>query len=196
MNKENKKKETPEVEEMQEQPTMETPEVEVEAVTPEEEMIGEETITEDAKEAEWVEKYSTLNNNYLRLMADFDNYRKRTIKEKAELIKNGGERVILDLLPLIDNFERALKTMDCAEDVASIKEGVELIYQQLIKLLKQNGVQEITTENADFDTEFHEAITTIPAPTPELKDKIIDCTTKGYTMNDKVIRHAKVVVGQ
>ena len=165
-------------------------------VKQEEEMIGEETITEDAKEAEWVEKYSTLNNNYLRLMADFDNYRKRTIKEKAELIKNGGERVILDLLPVIDNFERALKTMDCAEDVASIKEGVELIYQQLIKLLKQNGVQEITTENADFDTEFHEAITTIPAPTPELKDKIIDCTTKGYTMNDKVIRHAKVVVGQ
>ena len=129
-------------------------------------------------------------------MADFDNYRKSTIKEKADLIKNAGERIIVDFLPIIDNFERAIKSMETTEDVAAVKEGVVLIYQQIINMLRQNGVKPIETEGSDFDTEFHEAITTIPAPSPELKDKIIDCTTKGYTMNDKVIRHSKVVVGQ
>lgn len=144
---------------------------------------------------EWAHKYADLNNSHLRLMADFDNYRKRTIKEKADLIKNAGERLIIDLLPLVDNFDRALKSMETAEDVASVKTGIELIYNQLMGIMKSNGVVEIVTEGAAFDTEFHEAITTIPAPTPEMKDKIIDCTTKGYTMNEKVIRHSKVVVG-
>lgn len=163
---------------------------------------AEETQTNDTEATqegemldEWAHKYVDLNNSHLRLMADFDNYRKRTIKEKADLIKNAGERLIIDLLPLVDNFDRALKSMESAEDVASIKTGIELIYNQLMGIMKSNGVAEIATEGADFDTEFHEAITTIPAPTPELKDKIVDCTTKGYTMNEKVIRHSKVVVG-
>ena len=144
---------------------------------------------------EWEKKYKGLNDSHLRLMADFDNYRKRTIKEKADLIKNAGERIITDFLPIVDNFERALESMKTAEDVDAVRQGVELIYNQVMSMLKSNGVAVIETENAPFDTEFHEAITTIPAPTPELKDKIVDCTTKGYTMNEKVIRHSKVVVG-
>lgn len=144
---------------------------------------------------EWENKYNELNNSHLRLMAEFDNYRKRTIREKADMIKNASERVITDFLPIIDNFERALASMSTAEDVDAIRQGVELIYNQVMNMMKNNGVAVIETENKPFDTEYHEAITTIPAPTPEMKDKIIDCTTRGYTMNDKVIRHAKVVVG-
>ena len=196
MKTENNQNQGKEQEEVLNEPMAETQEVNTPEDQPQEEIKEEELEVEENKDNEWAEKYNHLNNDYLRLMADFDNYRKRTIKEKAELIKNGGERVILDLLPVVDNFERALKTMECAADVASIKEGVELIYQQLLKMLKQNGVEEIPTADVDFDTEYHEAITTIPAPTPEMKDKIIDCTTKGYKMNDKVIRHSKVVVGQ
>ena len=165
---------------------METSEVE----TPETEE------TEKAEEPnEWEKKYKDLNDSHLRLMADFDNYRKRTIKEKADLIKNAGERIICDFLPIVDNFERALESMKTAEDVEAVRQGVELIYNQVMSMMKANGVAVIETENAPFDTEYHEAITTIPAPTPEVKDKIVDCTTKGYTMNEKVIRHAKVVVG-
>ena len=157
---------------------------------------AQETNTQETEEInEWEKKYNDINDSYLRLMADFDNYRKRTIKEKADLIKNAGERIICDFLPIIDNFERALNSMKTAEDVDAVRQGVELIYNQVMSMMKTNGVAVIETENAPFDTEFHEAITTIPAPTPELKDKIVDCTTKGYTMNDKVIRHAKVVVG-
>lgn len=159
-----------------------------------EEIENQET-TEQEEINEWEIKYNDLNNNHLRLMADFDNYRKRTIKEKAELIKNAGERIIIDFLPIVDNFERALNSMKTAEDVNAVRQGVELIYNQVVSMMKSNGVTVIETENQPFDTEYHEAITTIPAPTPELKDKIIDCTTKGYTMNEKVIRHAKVVVG-
>lgn len=170
------------------------------------EVVAEETATTEATDTEnvaevqpevneWEVKFNTLNDSHLRLMADFDNYRKRTIKEKADLIKNAGERIICDFLPIVDNFERALESMKTAEDVNAVRQGVELIYNQVMSMMKANGVAVIETENAPFDTEYHEAITTIPAPTPELKDKIVDCTTKGYTMNDKVIRHAKVVVG-
>ena len=171
------------------------------------EVVAEETATTEATDTEnvaevqpevneWEVKFNTLNDSHLRLMADFDNYRKRTIKEKADLIKNAGERIICDFLPIVDNFERALESMKTAEDVEAVRQGVELIYNQVMAMMKANGVAVIETENAPFDTEYHEAITTIPAPTPELKDKIVDCTTKGYTMNEKVIRHAKVVVGQ
>lgn len=157
---------------------------------------AQETETQEAEEInEWEKKYNNINDSYLRLMADFDNYRKRTIKEKADLIKNAGERIITDFLQIVDNFERALNSMKTAEDVEAVRQGVELIYNQIMSMMKANGVAVIETENAPFDTEYHEAITTIPAPTPELKDKIVDCTTKGYTMNEKVIRHAKVVVG-
>lgn len=174
---------------------METPEVmdQQEATAEEAAKESAETVAEEVNE--WEVKFNNLNDSHLRLMADFDNYRKRTIKEKADLIKNAGERIICDFLPIIDNFERALASMKTAEDVDAVRQGVELIYNQVMSMMKANGVAVIETENAPFDTEFHEAITTIPAPTPELKDKIVDCTTKGYTMNEKVIRHAKVVVG-
>jgi molecular chaperone GrpE len=174
--------------------------VEKDEVVVENSATTEATETENVAEVqpevnEWEVKFNNLNDSHLRLMADFDNYRKRTIKEKADLIKNAGERIICDFLPIIDNFERALASMKTAEDVDAVRQGVELIYNQVMAMMKANGVAVIETENAPFDTEFHEAITTIPAPTPELKDKIVDCTTKGYTMNEKVIRHAKVVVG-
>jgi len=137
-----------------------------------------------------------LNDKNLRLMAEFDNYRKRTLKERMDLIKTAGEKVLVDMLPLVDDFERGLKAMETSEDVQAVKDGVELIYSKFIAFLLQNGVKAISTENGLFDTEFHEAITTFPAPTEDLKGKIIDCASKGYTLNDKVIRFSKVVVGE
>lgn len=137
-----------------------------------------------------------LNDKNLRLMAEFDNYRKRTLKEKADLIKHASERVFIDILPLIDDFERALQAMDSADDVNAVKEGVKLIYNKFIGFLNTNCVKQIPTENEPFDVDVHEAITTFPAPSEEMKGKIIDCTSKGYTLYDKVIRFAKVVVGE
>ncbi len=142
------------------------------------------------------EKCETMHNDYLRLYADFDNYKKRMLKEKAELIKSAGENIFNNILPLIDDFERALKAMETATDTDSVKEGVDLIYNKFISFLSQNGVKAIDTEAKEFDTDFHEAIARIPAPTEELKGKVIDCTQKGYTLNEKVIRYAKVVVGE
>lgn len=133
---------------------------------------------------------------YLRLSAEFDNYRKRTMKEKAELILNGGEKTITSILPIVDDFERALKNMETATDVAAIREGVELIYNKFMSVLGQNGVKVIETKEQALNTDFHEAIAVIPAPQEELKGKILDCVQTGYTLNDKVIRHAKVVVGE
>ncbi|MDR1592034.1 MAG: nucleotide exchange factor GrpE [Prevotellaceae bacterium] len=144
----------------------------------------------------WEEKYNELNDRYVRLMAEYDNYRKRTVKEKADLILSGGERVLVNLLPVVDNFERALETMKTASDVPAISQGVELIYQQLFAVLKQMGVVPMNTEQQPLDTDLHEAIATIPAPNENLRGQIIDCTQKGYLLNNKVIRHAKVVVGE
>ena len=142
------------------------------------------------------ERYSKLNDSYVRLMAEFDNYRKRTAKERIEFISIASEQVIVDILPVVDNMERALQNMDSSTDVAAIKQGLDLIYQQLLSVLKRHGVKQIETVDGNFDTEYHEAITTIPAPTAEQKGKIVDCTLKGYTLNDKVIRHSKVVIGE
>ncbi len=142
------------------------------------------------------EKCETMHNDYLRLYADFDNYKKRALKDKAELIKSAGENIFNNILPLIDDFERALKAMETADNVDSVKEGVDLIYNKFINFLSQNGVKPIDTEAKDFDTDFHEAIAKIPAPTEDLKGKVIDCTQKGYMLNEKVIRYAKVVVGE
>lgn len=136
-------------------------------------------------------KFSELNDSYLRLHAEFDNYRKRTIKEKADLLKSGGEKVILGVLPIIDDFERALPLLP-----AEAKEGVELIYNKFKTVLVQNGVKEIDAVGEVFDTERHEAITTIPAANKEQKDRVVDCIQKGYTLNDKVIRFAKVIVAK
>jgi molecular chaperone GrpE len=142
------------------------------------------------------QKFAEMNDKNLRLMAEFDNYRKRTMKERMDLLKTAGEKILVDMLPLVDDFERGKKAMETSEDVIALKEGIDLIYSKFIAFLLQNGVKAIETDSQPFDTEFHEAVTTFPAPTEELKGKIIDCVSKGYTLNDKVIRFAKVVVGE
>ncbi|MBQ5895834.1 MAG: nucleotide exchange factor GrpE [Bacteroidaceae bacterium] len=158
------------------------------------ELTVEEQLQKKLDEAN--EKVATLEDKYLRQVAEFDNYRKRTVKEKAELIKNGGERAIESILPVLDDFERAIANMSKNEGAAEIMTGVELIYNKFVGILKQNGLQKIETEGADFNTDFHEAIAMIPAPTEELKGKVLDCVQTGYILNDKVIRHAKVAVGE
>lgn len=152
-------------------------------------------LTETEKLAEAELKVAELQDKYLRQLAEFDNYRKRTMKEKAELILNGAEKTITAILPILDDMERALKNMETAEDVAAVKEGVNLIMQKFIKVLENQGVKKIDTDNADFNTDLHEAIAQIPAPTEEMKGKVIDCVQTGYTLNEKVIRHSKVAVG-
>ncbi len=142
------------------------------------------------------QKLQEMNDKYVRLSAEFDNYRKRTLKEKMELTKSASEKVLINILPVKDNFERALKSIDDAKDIEALKEGVHLIYNNFNEFITQNGVKEIEAINKDFDTDIHEAITKIPAPTKDLKGKVVDCVEKGYYLNDKVIRFAKVVVGE
>ncbi|NDV65997.1 nucleotide exchange factor GrpE [Bacteroides sp. 224] len=167
--------------------------------------VNEEAQTETplSREEELEKQIEELNeqindqkDKYLRLSAEFDNYRKRTMKEKAELILNGSEKSIVTLLPVLDDMERALKTMETAKDVEAVKEGVDLIYNKFISILSQNGVKIIETANLPLDTDYHEAIAVVPAPSEDAKGKILDTVQTGYTMNDKVIRHAKVVVGE
>ena len=158
-----------------------------------EETTKESTVEEQLEKAR--EEISELNDSLLRKMAEFDNYRKRTLKEKTELILNGGEKTITAILPVLDDMERAMKNMQTATDVAAVLEGVELIYKKFISILEHQGVKAIDTKDADFNVDLHEAIAQLPAPNSEMKGKIIDCTLTGYTMNEKVIRHAQVVVG-
>lgn len=166
------------------------------AETQAEESNGEETPAEEEldplvaaqNEAEqWKDKY-------IRLVAEFDNYKKRTLKEKSELILNGSEKTVAAILPILDDFERA--TADKTEDPQAIKEGYELIYKKFLKALETLGVNKIKTDNADFDVDYHEAIAMVPGMGDDKKGKVIDCVQTGYTLNDKVIRHAKVAVGQ
>lgn len=133
---------------------------------------------------------------YLFLMAEFDNFRKRTLKEKSELIKNAAESAFKGLLPIVDDFERAIKASENSDEASSIKEGMELIYKKLKKYMEQNGVKEMDPEDREFDADKHEAISAVPVPDEAQKGKILDTVEKGYTINDKVLRHAKVVVGQ
>lgn len=142
------------------------------------------------------EEISDLKDKNLRLMAEFDNFRKRSLKEKADLIKNGGEGILKNILPLIDDFERALQAMESTSDVQAVKEGVDLIYNKFLAFLGEHGVQAIETEHEVFDTDLHEAVTTFPVEDEDAKGKILDCVSKGYTLNEKVIRYAKVVVGE
>lgn len=135
-----------------------------------------------------------LKDQLLRQMAEFDNYKKRTLKEKAELILNGGERTVVAILPVLDDFERALA--DKSEDPKAIKEGVQMIYHKFIKSLETLGVKKIETEGKDFDVDFHEAVAMVPGMGDDKKGKVIDCMQTGYMMNERVIRHAKVAVGQ
>jgi len=156
--------------------------------------IEEEAKPEDII-AELNKKCQDLNDKFLRLYSEFDNYRKRVIKEKAELSKNASEDMITGLLPILDDFERAISSYDTVDTVEPLKEGTLLIYNKLKNSLKQKGVVETEALGLPFNTDFHEAIANVPAPTEELKNKIIDVTQKGYTLNGKVIRFAKVVVG-
>lgn len=141
-------------------------------------------------------KMSDINDKYLRLSAEFDNYRKRTLKEKADLIKTAGGLVLADMLPVVDDFERALQSMGKAENVVAVKEGVDLIFNKFRDFIKAKGIVEIDALNQDFDTDLHEALTKIPAPKEDLKGKVVDVIQKGYKIDEKVIRYAKVVVGE
>jgi molecular chaperone GrpE len=155
-----------------------------------------ESLSEDNSENEdnTPEELEKLKDSYIRLMAEYDNYRKRTLKEKADLIKNGGEKVIVGLLPVVDDFERAMQTLEKASDLSAVKEGIDLIYNKFVKYLQQNGVKPIEALEQTFDADFHEAIATVPTDKEDRKGRIIDSIQTGYTLNDKVIRHAKVVV--
>ena len=179
-------------EEQQTQDTEKAPETEAQAED-KEETPKESTVEEQLEKAR--EEISELNDSLLRKMAEFDNYRKRTLKEKTELILNGGEKTITAILPVLDDMERAMKNMQTATDVAAVLKGVELISKKFISILEHQGVKAIDTKDADFNVDLHEAIAQLPAPNSEMKGKIIDCTLTGYTMNEKVIRHAQVVVG-
>ena len=204
----NKKEQSKAKEAQEEAPVEEATNAEVvEEENVEDEKVEDESVEDSAEEADAeeveekdeltlaLEKAVEMSDKYLRLQAEFDNYRKRTLKEKMDLTKSAGQGIIKDILPVMDDFERAMTTLEAAEDIEAVKEGIELIFSKFASFLKQEGVSPILTEDVDFDTELHEAITQIPAPSEDLKGKIIDCVQKGYTLNDKVIRHSKVVVG-
>lgn len=142
------------------------------------------------------EKLAEANDKYVRLAAEFDNYRKRTLKERMEMMKYGGEEVISGLLPILDDLDRNAQAMKTAEDIAVVKEGISLIHNKLLQFLKQKGVSEIEAMELELDTDNHDAVTTIPAPNEKLKGKVVDVIQKGYKLNDKVIRHAKVIIGE
>lgn len=165
-----------------------------------EEQVLEEFKNEDAQteceEKDLTEEYNDLKEKNLRLLAEFDNYRKRTLKEKTDLIQTATADALAEMLPLVDDFERAKQSLESTSDILAVIEGVDLIYQKFINFLNKYGVKEIVTENADFNTEFHEAVTLFPVSSSEQKGKIIDCISKGYTLNGKVIRFAKVIVGE
>ncbi len=155
----------------------------------------EETEEKDPLEVAQAE-IEELKDKYLRSVAEFDNYRKRTLKEKAELILNGGEKAVSAILPIIDDMERALESGQKTDDPQVLREGMELIYHKMMKALEALGVKVIETENADFNTDVHEAVAMVPGMGDDKKGKVIDCLQKGYQLNDKIIRHAKVAVGQ
>ena len=142
------------------------------------------------------EQLASLQDKYLRQIAEFDNYRKRILKEKSELILNGGEKVISSLLPVLDDFERALINIKKGGDETTLLQGTELIYQKLLSTLESQGLSKIKTEKEDFNTDFHEAVAMVPVDDESMKGKVVDCVQTGYPLNNKVIRHSKVAVGQ
>ncbi|MBQ6226979.1 MAG: nucleotide exchange factor GrpE [Prevotella sp.] len=193
-------------EEIQEE-VNDTPETELEVEETEESQETEEDTKAPEEKADTAEeekdplevaqaKIAELNDALLRKMAEFENYRKRTVKEKAELILNGGEKTVTKILPVIDDMERAIENGKKTDDVEALREGMDLIYKKFIKTLEGMGVKRIETEGQDFDTDYHEAIAMVPGMGDDKKGKVIDCVQTGYTMNDKVIRFAKVAVGQ
>lgn len=191
----NEQEQVKEEELQQEETQTEAQNAEVESQNAEEEQPAKEETPEDKIVALQAELEKS-QKEYLFLMAEFDNYRKRTVKEKAELIKNGGEKAMLGLLPVIDDFERAIDAIDKSSDVEGLKEGVDLIYNKFMKYLESQQVKPMESTGTDFDADIYEAVTTFPAPDESMKGKVIDTVQKGYTINEKVLRHAKVVVGQ
>lgn len=191
----NEQEQVKEEELQQEETQSEAQNAEVENQNAEEEQPAKEKTPED-KIAALQAELEKSQKEYLFLMAEFDNYRKRTVKEKAELIKNGGEKAMLGLLPVIDDFERAIDAIDKSSDVEGLKEGVDLIYNKFMKYLESQQVKPMESTGTDFDADIYEAVTTFPAPDESMKGKVIDTVQKGYTINEKVLRHAKVVVGQ
>lgn len=159
-----------------------------------------ETTAPENEESEQIARMEAeiadLKDKYLRQAAEFDNYRKRTLKEKTELILNGGEKIITSLLPVLDDMERAQQNMEKSDDVEALKEGTRLVFKKFVTLLESAGLHKIDTEGKDFDTDVHEAIAMIPATSDEMKGKVMDCVQAGYKLNEKVIRHAKVAIGQ
>lgn len=200
MSKDNNQKKHDEAKEAEEQAKAAQQQAEATA----EDAANEQAETEaEAKEETADEKIERLEKElesqkkeYMFLMADFDNYRKRTLKEKQDLVKYGCEKALADVLPVVDDFDRALANLDKAADVDALKEGVELIYKKFIKYLDSYQVKAMDSTGKDFDTDIHEAVTTFPAPSEDQKGKVIDTVLKGYMLNDRVLRHAKVVVGQ
>jgi molecular chaperone GrpE len=148
------------------------------------------------KEVSLEEKLAEMQDRYLRLSAEYDNYRKRTLREKIELTKNAGESILISIIPVIDDFERAMKLMEASTDCTAMKIGIDLIYNKFSEFLRQNGIREIDSLNKDFNVDLHDAITKIHAQDESMKGKVVDVVQKGYWLNDKVLRHSKVVVGE
>lgn len=199
MSNKNKNKHNAPAPEPQEAEIMDNvPEAEGENQTAEEiendEMSEIDTLAKELGETK--EKLEKEKREYLFLMAEFDNFRKRTIKEKGDIIRNAAESVLKGLLPIVDDFERGLAALATTDDADAAKQGMQLIYNKLIKYLEQNGVKPIESTGADFNPDLHEAIAMVPTDNEEMKGKVIDTPTKGYTINDKVLRYAKVAVGQ
>lgn len=190
--KDNQEKNLEEKEPKEQETVQEAASTEEESKEPE--LSEVEKLAKDLEDAK--AELEKQKKEYLFLLAEFDNFRKRTLKEKSDLVKNAAEKAMLDILPVVDDFERALQAMHGSSDLESVKEGVDLIYNKFVKYLENNGVKAIDSNNADFNTEFHEAVTTFPASDESQKGKVIDTVQKGYMINDKVLRHSKVVVGQ
>lgn len=190
-----------------EKPLADAPEAEIPEIMDEmPEADAEEAAEEASEEMQRIEALQQQLNDaraavekekkeYLFLMADFDNFRKRVVKEKAEILRNGAEKVLAGLLPIVDDFERGLEATAATDNAEGVREGMELIYNKLVKYLADNGVKPMESTGADFDADMHEAIATVPAASDEQKGKVIDTVQKGYMINDKVLRHAKVAVG-
>ena len=193
MTKQNENKEV-------EQPEVDCQPPAVEGEESEEQAEATESAAEEPQPVDPLEQAKAelekAKNEYLFLLAEFDNFRKRTIRERAELIKNAGEKAMEGILPVVDDFERAIQAGETTDDINALREGITLIYNKFMKYLESNGVKPIESTGADFNTEYHEAVTTFPAPDESQKGKVIDTVQKGYMINDKVLRHSKVVVGQ
>lgn len=173
-------------------------ELEEEEISGKEEQKEKEEVSDknEEKEEDLNAKLAELQDKYLRLSAEFDNYRKRTLKERIELTKSAGENILVNLLPVMDDFDRAVSLIETTSDSKAMQEGIELIYAKMKDFLKQNGVKEIEAMDKDFDTDLHEAVTKIPATEKKKKGKVVDVIQKGYYLNDKILRYAKVVVGE